>query len=102
MTPRACELCECARITAWYAEYARPFRFRIIDCDSCDVPMAVLGEHRREPTIDERAFMHQALGAIADGKFPGGWYLDDHMRQIPEHYHVHARPYPSWWPRKIR
>jgi len=31
-----------------------------------------------------------------------GWYFDDHMRQIPDHYHLHARPYPRWLPRALR
>ncbi len=86
-----------ARTTHWYAEFDEPFRFVIVDCDSCDVPMAVLGTHRKRPTDDERAAMQQALSRIADEKFPGGWFFDDHMRQIPEHYHLHARPYPSWY-----
>lgn len=86
-----------ARTTHWYAEFEEPFRFVIADCDSCDVPMAVLGAHRKRPTDDERTVMQQALTRIADEKFPGGWFFDDHMRQIPEHYHLHARPYPSWY-----
>lgn len=85
-------------MTTWYAEYEQPFRFAIMDCDSCDVPMAVLREHRREPTSDEREVMQQALAAVADVKYPTGWYFDDHMRQIPDHYHLHARPLPRWWP----
>ena len=93
-----CELCELAATTTWYAVYERPFRFVLLDCDSCDVPMAVLGEHRVQPTADERATMQAELAKIADAKYPRGWYFDDHMRQIPEHYHVHARPYPAWWP----
>ena len=95
-----CELCGLTRTTTWYREYTEPFRFTILDCDSCDVPMAVLGEHRAEPTPEERQVLQQALGAIADNKFPNGWFFDDHMRQIPNHYHVHARPYPAWWPRR--
>ncbi|MBI1815870.1 MAG: hypothetical protein HYR72_12900 [Deltaproteobacteria bacterium] len=99
MSDRSCELCECAPITRRYAEYQQPFRFVIMDCDSCDVPMAVLGEHRRAPHDTERAFMQAALGAIADAMFRHGWFFDDHMRQIPDHYHLHARPYPAWWPK---
>lgn len=95
-----CELCELARTTTWHAEYDDPFRFVILDCDSCEVPMAVLGAHRATPTEDERAVMQRCLAAIADGKYPRGWYFDDHLRQIPEHYHLHARPYPPWWHRK--
>ena len=96
---RPCELCDLARTTTWYAEYEEPFRFVVLDCDSCDVPMAVLGAHRRDPTDDERAHMRAALTRIADAKYPHGWFFDDHMRQIPDHYHLHARPYPSWWRR---
>jgi hypothetical protein len=92
----ACELCELAPTTTWYAEIDEPFRFVILDCDSCDVPMAVLGEHRAVPNDDERAVMQDALTQIAEEKYPKGWFFDDHMRQIPDHYHLHARPYPEW------
>ena len=59
--------------------------------------MAVLGVHRRTPTDAEREVLKRELGKVADEKYPGGWFLDDHMRQIPDHYHLHARPYPKWW-----
>jgi len=95
-----CELCELARTTRWYAEFADPMRFVICDCDSCEVPMAVLGVHRREPTDAEREVLGRELSKVADEKYPGGWFFDDHMRQIPDHYHLHARPYPKWWRRK--
>jgi hypothetical protein len=62
--------------------------------------MAVLGEHRARPTDEESAVLRGALGKIADEKYPRGWSFDDHMRQIPDHYHLHARPRPSWWPRR--
>lgn len=97
---KRCELCDLQRTTTWYAAYEQPFRFVIIDCDSCDVPMAVLGAHRAQPTDVERAYMQQTLAGIADAKYPGGWFFDDHMRQIPDHYHLHARRYPSWWKRE--
>lgn len=94
---KPCELCDLKRTTAWHAEYDVPFRFVIIDCDSCDVPMAVLGAHRAVPSDDERTHMQVQLARIADARYPNGWFFDDHMRQIPDHYHLHARPYPSWW-----
>jgi hypothetical protein len=92
----ACELCQLARTTTWYAEFDKPFRFAILDCDSCDVPMAVLGEHRKVVTQAERKVLERELGKVASTKYPRGWFFDDHMRQIPEHYHVHARPHPAW------
>jgi len=91
----ACELCALARTTTWYAEVDEPFRFVLLDCDSCDVPMAVLGAHRAVVSDDERAVIQAALARIADARYPQGWFFDDHMRQIPDHYHVHARP--KWW-----
>lgn len=94
---RPCELCALTRTTTWYEEHDEPFRFVILDCDSCDVPMAVLGVHRAAITGAERAVIQAALARVADAKYPRGWYFDDHMRQIPEHYHVHARP--KWWAR---
>jgi len=94
---KSCELCELVRTTTWYAEVHEPFRFTILDCDSCDVPMAVLGEHRKLPSQQESVTMRRALAAMADEKSPQGWVFDDNMRQIPEHYHLHARPYPPWW-----
>ena len=95
-----CELCELTRTTHWYAEFDEPVRFVICDCDSCDVPMAVLGIHRKAPTVAEREVLERQLAKVADAKYPGGWFFDDHMRQIPDHYHLHARPYPRWWRRK--
>jgi hypothetical protein len=92
-----CELCELARTTQWYVEHDEPFRFAVIDCDSCDVPMAVLGEHRSSITDLERDVLRKALAGIADEKYPQGWTFDDRMRQIPDHYHAHARPHPAWW-----
>ena len=97
---RGCELCALVRTTTWYAEFDEPVRFAILDCDSCDTPMAVLGAHRRQLTDDEREIIRPALARIADAKYPGGWFFDDHMRQIPDHYHIHARPYPAWWPNR--
>jgi len=70
-----CDLCELKEYTPWYASFTQPFRFTILDCDSCDTPMAVLGDHRAEPTAEERAFI-----------------IDGIMRQIPDHCHMHARP----------
>lgn len=87
-----CELCELREYTQRYCAFVYPFRFTILDCDSCDTPMAVLGEHRATPTEAERAFMIEALSLVAKAKFgDGGFVVDDVMRQIPDHCHIHAR-----------
>jgi len=88
-----CDLCELKEYTPWYASFTQPFRFTILDCDSCDTPMAVLGDHRAEPTAAERAFMLEALSLIARSKYgEGEFIIDCVMRQIPDHCHMHARP----------
>ena len=55
--------------------------------------MAVLAEHRKIPTDEERAFMIEALSLIARHKYGDGEFIiDDVMRQIPDHCHIHVRP----------
>jgi len=41
------------------------------------------------------------LGKAADAVLgPGEWSVDPVMRQIPDHYHAHARD-PHWWVRRL-
>ncbi len=88
-----CDLCELKEYPRWYASFTQPFRFTILDCDSCDTPMAVLGDHRAEPTAEERAFMIEALSLVARSKYGDDEFIiDGIMRQIPDHCHMHARP----------
>jgi hypothetical protein len=35
--------------------------------------------------------MLDRLGEVAAAEF-GEYYVDDHMRNIPDHYHAHGRP----------
>jgi hypothetical protein len=87
-----CELCELRDYTQRYATFTHPYKFAILDCDSCDTPMAVLGDHRQTPTDEERAFMIEALSLIARAKYGDKFVIDGVMRQIPDHCHMHARP----------
>jgi hypothetical protein len=96
---RPCELCALVRSTRWYAQFFTPFPFTLLDCDSCDTPMAVLGEHRAVVSDSERETMQRALALVVEVMGLGDVFFDDKMRQIPDHYHVHARIRPSWWPR---
>jgi hypothetical protein len=94
-----CDLCELTEYTPWYARFTLPFKFTLLDCDSCDTPMAVLGDHRTTPTDAERQFMIEALSLIARNKYGAdGFIIDGVMRQIPDHCHIHARPkrWPGW------
>jgi hypothetical protein len=92
-----CDLCELKHYTPWYCQYETPFKFAILDCDSCDTPMAVLGDHRTAPTEDEKTFMVEALSLVARKKYGNSdFIIDDVMRQIPDHCHIHARPIRRW------
>ena len=69
----------------------------VADCEICAVPMVVWRQHGASPTPEARAHMVAALGQAADAVLgPGTWTLDDVMRQIPDHFHAHARD-PGWW-----
>jgi hypothetical protein len=64
-----CDLCRAKRMTPWYHEDDICW---IAECDVCDVPMVVWRWHGTGP--------------------PPEHLVDDHMRNIPDHWHAHARP----------
>ncbi len=91
-----CELCEAAVLTKRYFEDEVCW---IADCEICLVPMVVWRTHDAEPPEDVKERLRAALSAVADEEFAGEtWTYDDHMRNIPDHYHAHARP-PYFWRR---
>ncbi len=89
--PRAagCDLCDAARITPWFHEDDLCW---VAECEICATPMVVLRWHEREPTEEVRAELHSRLAAVVADHFDFEHYVDDHMRNIPDHYHAHARP----------
>jgi hypothetical protein len=84
-----CDLCEAARITPWFHEDDVCW---IAECEICYVPMVVWRSHGVEPPADQLAHMHAALGRVAAETLTVEHWLDDNMRNIPDHYHAHARP----------
>lgn len=91
-----CELCEAAPITKRYFEDDVCW---IADCEICLVPMVVWRSHDPVPPADTKALLHERLTVVADEVLgEGTWRIDDHMRNIPDHYHAHARP-PYFWKR---
>lgn len=84
-----CDLCEAAKFTHWYFEDDVCW---IADCEVCIVPMVVWKQHDTAPDPTSQAHMRAALTRVADERFgTGAWSFDDDMRQIPDHYHAHAR-----------
>lgn len=69
----------------------------VADCESCDVPVVVWKEHGTEPDPPTLDHLLGTLTAVADRVLgEGEWRLDRVMRQIPDHFHAHARPVPAW------
>ena len=61
--------------------------------------MVVWRQHGVEPSDADRQHMLEVLGGVADrvhGSDVGVWWLDDDMRSIPDHIHVHARRCLRW------
>jgi len=93
-----CELCEAARLTTWYHEDEVCW---IAECEICTVPMVVWRQHGTEPPEAELDHMRAELGRVADDVLGAGvWSYDGVMRQIPDHFHAHARD-PNWWTRRL-
>ena len=83
-----CDLCRAKRLTPWYHEDDICW---IAECDVCDVPMVVWRWHGTTPPPEHLEHMRARLHDVALSQV-GEYYVDDHMRNIPDHYHAHARP----------
>jgi hypothetical protein len=92
-----CDLCEAARMTPWHYEDDVCW---IADCEVCDVPMVVWRKHGTEPPDADVEHMLRELARVADGLFED-WSVDRNMRQIPDHFHAHARD-KDWYFRRLR
>ena len=84
-----CDLCEAARITPWYYEDDICW---IAECEICATPMVVWRGHGIDPPAEELTHMHTQLAGVVVEHFTFEHYVDDNMRNIPDHYHAHARP----------
>ena len=89
MAPNDCDLCEAARITPWFYEDDVCW---IAECEICSVPMVVWREHDSKPPQVVKDYLHAQLAEVVSVHFDFVHYVDDNMRNIPDHYHAHARP----------
>ena len=93
-----CDLCEAARMSAWHHEDDVCW---VADCEVCDVPMVVWNDHGPTPPADLVDHMLAQLDRVATDRFGAdGFSIDPQMRQIPDHFHAHARD-PGWWHRRF-
>jgi len=83
-----CDLCEAARITPWYHEDDICW---IAECEICATRWSY-GGPRRRAAGRELAHMHTQLANVVLEHFQFEHYVDDNMRNIPDHYHAHGRP----------
>jgi hypothetical protein len=94
-----CDLCEAAHLTTWFHEDDVCW---IADCEICDVPMVVWRMHGTAPPADALSHMHEQLARVAGEQLTVEHYIDDNMRNIPDHYHAHARPRGGFFGRGFR
>ena len=88
-----CELCEATPFTEWFHSDDLCW---IAECDSCSVPMVVWRTHDPTPPEEVRQMLHDRLSNVMEARSSGPFWIDDHLRSIPDHYHAHARHRPDW------
>ena len=60
----------------------------VVICYSCNVPMVVLKRHDSTASLEEEQHMRAVLHWLRSKEEQ---YIDDQMRSIPEHKHMHLR-----------
>jgi hypothetical protein len=84
-----CELCDAAPMTPWHYQDDLCW---IADCEACDVPMVVWRHHGAAPPAGDLSTMIAHLTRVATERIGAGEFvIDQVMRQIPDHFHAHAR-----------
>ncbi|MFZ9397118.1 MAG: hypothetical protein ACO28Q_00945 [Ilumatobacteraceae bacterium] len=89
----ACDLCEAARLSEWFHEDDLCW---IAECEVCSVPMVVWRVHDPNPPEAVKQRLHELLRSVVGELFVDEIYIDDNMRNIPDHYHAHARGRGKW------
>ena len=84
-----CDLCEAARLTPWFFEDDLCW---VAECEFCAVPMVVWRTHDSVPPEAVKQELHARLASVVAAHFGFEFWIDDNMRNIPDHYHAHARP----------
>lgn len=93
-----CELCEAARLTEWFFEDEVCW---VAECEACCVPMVVWKSHHPEPADEVKRHLHGVLASVVAEHFEYEPYIDDNMRNIPDHYHAHARFRGRWFGQEL-
>lgn len=92
-----CDLCEAARYTHWYHEDEVCW---VADCEVCSTPMVVWRSHGTGPSEAQLEHMLSQLRTAGGVRFGDEhFFIDQNMRQIPDHFHAHARDH-GWRDRR--
>jgi hypothetical protein len=84
-----CLLCRAEQVTARLFEDEDCW---VADCLVCATPMVVWRVHGY-PDPDVEAKLLEHLERVAATRYGDeGYWVDDQMRRIPDHWHAHARP----------
>ena len=70
----------------------------IAECEICETPMVVWRFHGTAPPEAHVAHMRERLREVATAQL-GEFWVDGHMRNIPDHFHAHARPKDGFYGR---
>lgn len=92
-----CELCQADRFTHWYHEDDICW---VADCEACGVPMVVWNHHGTTPPDADVEHALDRLSEVARTRFGRDFTIDRLMRQVPEHFHAHARD-GDWWSKRM-
>ena len=85
-----CDLCKLERRTNVYEDNKALI---IMDCDSCQVPMAVWKEHTMKIDKMDESIMRGMLVDVGYEFYKGDSFrIDTIQNEIPDHLHWHARP----------
>ena len=93
-----CDLCRALKLTPWFFEDDICW---IAECEICETPMVVWRFHGTTPPESHVAHMRERLREVATAQL-GEFWVDGHMRNIPDHYHAHARPKDGFFGRDRR
>ncbi len=86
-------------MTTWYFEDETCW---IADCEVCDTPMVVWRQHGTQPPEADVDHMFAELDRVARERYgEESFKIDRIMRQIPDHFHAHARD-AGWWYRRFQ
>ena len=84
-----CELCIAHKMSEWFHEDDECW---VAECIMCATPMIVWRPHGMPDETTEKRLL-DVFARVADGHYGDkGWWLDPNRRNIPDHWHAHARP----------